>query len=367
MELFYKPDWEQAKMRLAAWWQGEAVDRCALAVWAPRDGTLHVSPPPLPARVEDRWLDLEYLRQRNDYEMATTFYGGEAFPLWNAGYPGWDLMQTYLGAPVKLMEDTGWIDPIISQGRLEDYDFHAFTIQPDNIWWQFLNQVHRCAVEQSRGRAIPSLQDLGSSGDTLAALRGSQRLLTDMLDCPDYVRQFDFFLMQQWNEKVFEPSYQITRAGAEGSASWDSLWAPGSHYPLQNDFSYMISPRMFRRVFLPTIEMQTEYLDYSVYHVDGEAAYAHVDALCELPRLNALQIIPGAGKPSALHWMDMLKKIQSRGKSLQIFIPPQEVELALSELSARGLWLGVQAESEDQARHILKIADRMSHDGSFHQ
>jgi hypothetical protein len=119
---------------------------------------------------------------------------------------------------------------------------------------------------------------------------------------------------------------------------------------------------MFRKVFLPTIEMQTEYLDYSIYHVDGAAAYAHVDALCELPRLNALQIIPGAGKPSALHWMDMLKKIQARGKGLQIFIPPDEVETALTELSARGLWLGVQAESEEQARGLLKLAERLSHD-----
>jgi hypothetical protein len=362
MELSYKSDWEQAKTRLCGWWQGEVVDRCVLAVWAPRDGSRHVPAPPLPERLEDRWLSLDYLKARNEYEMSTTFYGGEAFPLWNAGYPGWDSMPAYLGAPVTLMEETGWVDPIISAGRLEDYDFHDFKIQKDHRWWKLLHQIHQFNVEQSTGRAIPSLQDLGACGDTLAAIRGNEQLLMDMIDCPDYVRQFDFFLMQQWNEQVFEPSYQVTHLGAEGSASWASLWAPGRHYPLQNDFSYMISPRMFRRVFLPTIQMQTEYLEYSIYHVDGVAAYAHVDALCELPRLNALQIIPGAGKPSALHWMDMLKKIQARGKSLQIFIPAEEVELALSELSARGLWLGVQAESEEHAHRLLRMAEKLTHD-----
>jgi hypothetical protein len=361
MDLSYKHDWEKAKTRLTAWWHCEAVDRCALAVWAPRDDQARFSPPPLPVRVEDRWLDLDYLRARNEYEMNTTFYGGEAFPLWNAGYPGLDL-SVYMGASVKLMEETAWIDPIISKGHLEDYDFHNFTIQRENRWFRFLNQIDHFAVEQSRGRAIPSMQDMSSSGDTLAFIRGTEQLLTDMIDCPDYVRQFDYFLMQQMNEQVFEPSYHNICEGAEGSASWDRLWAPGRHYPVQNDFSYMISPRMFRRVFLPTIEMQTEYLDYSVYHVDGVAAYAHVDALCELPRLNALQIIPGEGKPSALHWMDMLKQIQARGKSLQIYIPPDEVELALSELSSRGLWLGVHAESEEQARHLLKMAERWSKD-----
>jgi hypothetical protein len=361
MSLLYKPDWEQAKQRLTAWWHHEAIDRCALAVWAPRIDKARFTPPPLPARVEDRWLDLDYLCARNEYEMKTTFYGGEAFPLWNAGYPGWDLMQSYLGAPVRLLEETAWIDPIISQGRLEDYDYHAFTIQHENRWWQFLVQVHHLAVEQSRGKAIPSLQDLGSSGDTLAAIRGNLQLLMDLIECPDYVRQFDYFLMQQWNKQVFEPMYQITCAGAEGSATWDSLWAPGRHYALQNDFSYMISPRMFRQVFLPTIEMQTRFLEYSIYHVDGVAAFAHVDALCELPRLHALQIIPGAGKPGALYFMDMLKKIQAHGKSLQIFVQPEEVEQALGELSARGLYLGVQAESEDQARYLLEMAPKWSH------
>ncbi len=362
MELLYKPDWDQASARLAAWWNGELFDRCVIAVWAPRDDRARFTPPPLPARVEDRWLDLGYLSARNEYEMNTTFYGGEAFPIWNAGYPGWDLMQSYLGAPVRLMEETAWIDPIISSGRLEDYDFHAFTIQRENRWWKFLNQIHHFAAEQARGRSIPSLQDLGSSGDTLSALRGNEELLMDLMDCPETVRQFDFFLMEQWNTEVFEPAYRITCEAAGGSASWDSLWSPGRHYPLQNDFSYMISPRIFRQVFLPTIAMQTEYLDYSIYHVDGVGSYAHVDALCELPRLNALQIIPGSGKPSPLYWMDMLKKIQARGKSLQISIPPDEVELALSELSSRGLWLGVQADSEDQARAIIQLAEKMTHD-----
>jgi hypothetical protein len=362
MDLLYKPDWEQAKQRLTAWWNCAAVDRCALAVWAPKDGAERVSPPPLPAKMEDRWLDLDYLCARNAYEMETTFYGGEAFPLWNAGYPGWDLMPSYLGVPVTLMEETAWFTPILSEGRLDAYDYHRFTVQAENRWWQFLQQVHHTAVEQSRGKAIPSLQDLGSSGDTLASLRGNQELLIDLLECPDFVAEFDRFLMKQWNEQVFETAYQVTCAGAEGSATWDSLWAPGRHYPLQNDFSYMISPRMFRNIFLPTIAMQTEYLEYSIYHVDGVAAYAHVDALCDLPRLNALQIIPGAGKPSALHWLDMLKKIQARGKALQIFIAPGELEFALSELSARGLWIGIQAESEEQAQALLRLAEKQLRD-----
>jgi len=38
MELLYKPDWEEAKRRTLAWWEGEALDRCALAVGRSPDG-----------------------------------------------------------------------------------------------------------------------------------------------------------------------------------------------------------------------------------------------------------------------------------------------------------------------------------------
>lgn len=85
-------------------------------------------------------------------------------------------------------------------------------------------------------------------------------------------------------------------------------------------------------VFIPTIEMQTNFLDHSVYHVDGIGAFAHTPALCELPRLQAIQILQGAGKPSPLHYMDTLKYVQSKGKNLHITINAGEVENALENL-----------------------------------
>jgi hypothetical protein len=119
---------------------------------------------------------------------------------------------------------------------------------------------------------------------------------------------------------------------------------------------------MFREIFLPAVRRQTEFLDHAVYHVDGIGSFAHVDALCELPRLQALQILPGAGKPSPLHYMDVLKRVQSKGKNLHITVPPGEVQTALEELSARGLFIRTVCESEGEARRLLNDAQRWSHD-----
>jgi hypothetical protein len=113
---------------------------------------------------------------------------------------------------------------------------------------------------------------------------------------------------------------------------------------------------------LPAIERQTRYLDHTVYHVDGVGAFAHVPALCELPRLQAIQILPGEGKPSALHYLDVLKTVQAAGKNLQIWLPAGEVEAALRELSARGLFISTSCGSEAEARALLRNVERWSVD-----
>jgi 5-methyltetrahydrofolate--homocysteine methyltransferase len=117
---------------------------------------------------------------------------------------------------------------------------------------------------------------------------------------------------------------------------------------------------MFRDLFLPAIERQTQFLDHTVYHVDGVAAFAHVDALCELPRLPALQILPGAGKPSPLHYLEVLQKVQQAGKNLHITIAPEEVETALAHLAAQGLFIATAAATEEEARQLLKNAEKWS-------
>ena len=85
-------------------------------------------------------------------------------------------------------------------------------------------------------------------------------------------------------------------------------------------------------------------------------------ALLELPRLQAYQILPGAGKPSPLHYLDVLRLVQAKGKRLHITIPPEEVEIALELLSARGLFIETCCASEEQARYLLRQAERLSKD-----
>jgi hypothetical protein len=83
--------------------------------------------------------------------------------------------------------------------------------------------------------------------------------------------------------------------------------------------------------------------------------------LAELPTIQAFQILPGAGKPSPLVYLDTLRLVQDRKKNLFITLPPDEVETALGLLSSRGLFIETSCETEAEARYLLKMAERWSH------
>ena len=359
LQLQYKPDWEETQARYRAWWAHEYFGRCAISVVAPRDNPRARPEPPAATTVEAQWYDLDAISARNDYHMSRTFFGGEALPVWDAGYPGIAGIPTMLGCPFKLDMHTGWHDPLLTDPA--GFDIRTLHIDKTHPAYQYHMAVLRRGAREAIGKSLPSIGAFYHGGDTLAALRGTEQLLIDCVERPDVVRDAELYLMDMWCD-FYDESYAVIRDATQGSLCWMGIWAPGKTYAVSNDFSYNISPRMLRELFLPAIERQTEFLDYSIYHVDGVEAFNHVDALCELPRLQALQILPGAVKPSPLHYIDVLKKVQKAGKNLQLGLPSEEVESALRGLSARGLFISTSCRSEVEAHALLKQVESWSVD-----
>jgi len=358
MKLLYKSNWEETKQRYLAWWAGEAFDRCMLGITAPRKDVKDDEVPKAPNDPVRRWTDLDYIASLNDYTHSHTFYGGEAFPVWSGGYPGHTSIPTFLGCPITLDQSTGWWKPIL---KGDNWNVTSLKIDKEGYWWKFtINLLHR-AVKESHGRSIPSIGAFGGCGDTLAAMRGNLELLYDVSDCPERVREAELYLMDMWIE-VYTTFYNIINEIAEGSTCWFGLWSPGRFYSAHNDFSYMISSKMFQKIFLPAIEKQVEFLDHAVYHVDGVESFRHIPLLCELPKIQAIQVLPGTGKPSPLHYMDSLKTVQAAHKNLCIGISANEVEEALANLSSRGLFISTRCETEAEARYLLQKVKKWSKD-----
>ena len=356
----YKPDIERTLENFRMWWNREDFGRCAIAIYVRKPDSPDDPPVPLPAKIEDRWLDFDYLKAAEDHRMRNHEYIAEALPVWSGGYPGHDGVCTWLGCGIRFGRETAWGSPIMAEGSLEDYDPDALSIKDDNKWWLFSQKFHAFINECSEGKSLPTLPAMGGTADSLTGLRTTNKLLLDVIDTPEAVKRFEKRMMEIWIEK-YEYFYNLHRDRAYGGCvHFMNMWAPGRCYVPHNDFSYMISTKMYEELFLEQLLKQLAYLDYSIYHVDGIGAFRHVDMLCSLKDLNALQILPGAGKPSPLHYMDILKKVQAAGKNLHIGIPPEEVGDALDSLSSKGLFINTYCDTVDEGYALLKLTEKRS-------
>jgi 5-methyltetrahydrofolate--homocysteine methyltransferase len=263
-------------------------------------------------------------------------------------------LPTIHGCELGLDLHTGWWKPILTDPAA--FDVTDLCLDEDNPGYVYAMEVLHRAAEESRGKCIPSIGAFGGPGDTLAALRGTEQLLIDCVERPEAVREAELFLMDMWCE-FYDRCHALVREACDGgSCFWMDLWSPGKCYACANDFSYNISPGMFRDIFLPAVERQVAFLDHSIYHLDGVNAFGHLDAILEIEDLDAVQVLPGAGQPGPLHHMETLRKVQHAGKGLHIGVAPHEVETALAQLSARGLYLCTRCNTEAQARSLLDLA-----------
>jgi hypothetical protein len=111
------------------------------------------------------------------------------------------------------------------------------------------------------------------------------------------------------------------------------------------DFHVLIGPQQFERLFLPDIARRAATAGRAAFHLDGPDATRHIDALLDVPEIQAIQFTPGAGTPSALVWVDMFRKIQQKNRSLLVFCPADEVLPLCEALSPEGLAVSVETGS----------------------
>ncbi len=126
------------------------------------------------------------------------------------------------------------------------------------------------------------LTDLGGNLDILASLRSSEKLLLDLSDTPEEVLRICADITRVWMY-TYDLLFDLTNGKKSGSCGWSPLWAPGKLYMLQSDFSYMISPRMFKRFVMPDLTACCDFLDYPFYHLDGVGELNHLDQILSIP------------------------------------------------------------------------------------
>ena len=121
---------------------------------------------------------------------------------------------------------------------------------------------------------------------------------------------------QAWYEAYNDFAEVLKPQGAY--TDWNGLLSRDPAYVIQCDFCYMLSPDMFRRFVLPTLQEDARRLTNTIYHLDGIGELPHLDQILAIPELNAVQWVYGAGQPGPYAWVDVYQKILAAGKQIMI-------------------------------------------------
>jgi hypothetical protein len=349
-----------------AFWRGEILDRCAIAITVPLDEEKYFSASPTywyndkrtTEEISAYWLDAETIVKRNILRFENSAYYGEAFPLLNFNLGAVSHAGYFAGARYRYRESL-WFEPTIL-----DLTKDAVRFDPGQLLYKKTMELADALAAAAGGQFFVSMPDTGGVIDCLAHLRGSENLLVDLVESRAWVQDSVRTILDVWLATT-EAVYQRLKGANEGGSSvgWLSTWAEGRHAQAQCDLSVMISPKDFRELVVPEIKGQAGWMDHALYHLDGREQVRHLDALLQSEEVDCIQWTCVEGQPPPTAFLPELRRIQRAGKRLLIMNYDLKVIVALlQELSSAGLYLVTRASTRYEAEELLKAAVRYTHD-----
>ena len=351
--MLYCENWDKVQKKYLEFWARENHDRPLMKLQIIKDSQ-EKEPVSTHGTLRERWMDTEYILKRANWSMQNTRYFAEAFPNLSPNL-GPDWFATGYGAQLEYGETTSWSGHFLTDQDVENYK--GFVLNTQNVYYQKMDEILKAAVEDGKDKYMVGVTDIHPGADCLVSLRGPQNLCTDIYDYPEFIPKGTMDIFSDFKE-IYNHQYEIVTKYQKGCTCWMGLWHPGKWYVPSCDFSCMVSEAQYNELIVGEIEKEVEFLDASIYHLDGPGALRHLDRILEIPGLNGVQWRYGAGQPSASHWIPVVKKIQAAGKCVEIEVQADELEVMLEEVDPEGVcfWItGVKDEAH--AEFLMKMAE----------
>jgi len=300
------------------------------------------------------WTEPAQVLQRVEAAWEATTLLGDAFPFHyvNLG-PG--SLAAFMGCRALPQATTIWQEPLIPDWATAP----QLHLHDDNFWWRAAQTLTRASIEAARGRWLTGMTDIGGVLDVTSYFRTPEKLCLDLIEHPAEVKRCERAVLEAWFQ-VYDRLCPPLLADSGGTGSWMGTWYPGREAALQCDFSCMISPAMFREFALPGLRRLAAGLDVAVYHLDGPGAIRHLEAVCEVPKVRAIQWIPGTGASwRVADWLSLYRRIIDLGRGIWLWCEPDELDLVFDQLDPDLLFLNMAAESLERGREILARIDRL--------
>ena len=331
------------------YWHCENHDRPLLYLTAPAEKPQAM--PEFHGTIRERWLDAEYMLRSTRRHLENTFFAGEAYP---TSFPnlGPDIFGAYFFGDLEFGNDTSWA--VHHAQSLDELDLSR--LNEENPWWKKTVEMTRAMAEDARGDYLVGITDLHAGMDGLVSMRRPEALCFDLYEADEQVEALTLQLFQRFRD-VYTALSSILREYQQGQTNWMGVYHPEGWYVTSCDFMGMISEDMMKRFVLPELKLELDFLKHSIFHLDGAGALRHLDCLLALPNLHGVQWVPGAGRPGAPHWLDVLRRIQAAGKAIHMEVSPDDLPLMLEALAPEGVLYNVRCASAEDAQALLKLAD----------
>ena len=289
-----------------------------------------------------------WVRVRREQVEHTVCFG-EALPFARVDI-GPLAMATFLGAPLHLAEaeQTAWHSQVI-----ESWEQAArLVVDPANPWLMKVMRLMERLAEDARGDYLVCLPDLTGAIDALSIMRSHEAFCLDMHEHRGAILAAASQAVDAW-ETVSGRMYDTVLGLGTGVTQWVSCWAETPFTVPTCDFNALIGPQDFRDVCMPSLKDQARRAGLCVFHLDGPDAVRHAETLAEDPDITAVQYTPGAGTPSAVAMLPMLRMIQEHEVPLFVECPLEEVERLAQELNPSGLAIRTSGLSTPDAAEAL--------------
>ena len=331
--------------RLKNWWEfGEQEHPCIVV------NALQNNHEPIPY-TEDLakfWSNVDFVIDRQMKIIDNTNYYCDAVPFHYVDF-GASAMAGILGAEMEYVnKEAVW--PLSYIQTIEEV--LDVVIERNSFTYRTIMEITRRSVNHSKEHHFVTPYALGGPADNIAGIYGTQQFLMDMVQKPEKMKKSMEHMKKVWIEAFNEIIDVIKKSGNLGYCGWAEIWAPGTTFPIQEDFSYMISAEMFREFCIPHIADIADAMEYPLYHLDGVTH--HIDSLLELEQLKVIQWDPGPGKEKLRLWYDFFKHILSSGKSIQVYGMVEEIEELTSNIGSRGVLVIVNKATNIEAEMLME-------------
>lgn len=347
----------EARERLRAFWAGSSLGRPALIAKAPNPDP-HWSPwagPELDIKAKD--LSPEWHAFEAKHTLEKFLFCAESMPKISTNDGSIvTLLAELAGGDYEYTDAGAWVKPL---PHLWNQPLPCFDESHPHV--QILTKIIYRVAEVVGDRGYINPPHLVDALTTLSNLRTPKQLCMDLIDIPEKVRMWSDALTSIFIN-AYEYFYQmVTKLGYGDTCSWLDAMAEGRMQNVECDFAVMLSPDMFKEFVLPDLRRQTEYFDYSLYHLDGACQMRFFDLLKTLPKLNGFQWNPLESDGSPVLWLDAFREI--RRHKFSLYISCSNIDEAVhitKEIGTDGLLISLplfqsEAEAEDAIHEIEKV------------